>query len=121
MKLEWGRHATWEEIFGPKGWCEAPKPDFACPCMIDGVGGRLCDIPTESFCPNQCAGHGICATGFCACDEGWYGPDCSALKAGLPFPAGACPGLPAARCLCRRQSSRGRARARALQPTQARK
>jgi len=82
--------------------------------MIDGVGGRLCDVPTESFCPNQCAGHGICATGFCACDEGWYGPDCSALKAGLPFPAGACPGLLAAGC--RWAAELAWARARALQP-----
>jgi hypothetical protein len=29
-------------------------------------------------CGPRCAEHGVCVHGFCECDAGWHGPDCSA-------------------------------------------
>jgi hypothetical protein len=29
------------------------------------------------YCPNQCAGRGVCVYGFCKCEKGWHGTDCS--------------------------------------------
>ena len=36
-----------------------------CACLLDGVGGDLCDTPYEAFCPAQCSGNGECQQGFC--------------------------------------------------------
>ncbi len=60
----------------------------SCPCIVDGQGGILCDVPTEQFCLNQCAGHGTCVSGFCKCHAGWYGSDCSRKMAGQEMEAG---------------------------------
>jgi hypothetical protein len=46
-------------------------------CNIDGAVGLYCEIPTEMYCPNQCSGRGVCYYGFCKCEEGWHGTDCS--------------------------------------------
>lgn len=46
-------------------------------CAYDGATGSRCEIPTEMYCPNQCAGRGVCVYGFCKCLEGWHGTDCS--------------------------------------------
>ena len=43
-------------IYGENGWCVAEHPGWSCPCLIDGVGGPLCDQAFEPFCPNQCNG-----------------------------------------------------------------
>eukprot|EP00850_Spirogloea_muscicola_P024232 SM000505S17661 [mRNA] locus=s505:112:3996:+ [translate_table: standard] len=34
-------------------------------------------VVTEAFCFNQCWGNGTCDNGFCKCQGGWYGLDCS--------------------------------------------
>ncbi|KAK2653248.1 hypothetical protein Ddye_013104 [Dipteronia dyeriana] len=68
------------------GWCNVdPKEAYAekvrfkeeCDCKYDGLWGRFCEVPVLSTCVNQCSGHGHCRGGFCQCDTGWYGTDCS--------------------------------------------
>ncbi|KAL5137596.1 putative glucuronoxylan glucuronosyltransferase F8H [Glycine soja] len=68
------------------GWCNVdPAEAYAgkakvkeeCDCKYDGLAGRFCEVPVESVCINQCSGHGHCRGGFCQCDNGWYGVDCS--------------------------------------------
>ncbi|KAI8474753.1 MAG: exostosin-like glycosyltransferase [Monoraphidium minutum] len=77
-----GNWATWgvayDKVYGPGGWCVADAPQVAeCRCELDGMGGPGCDLPGESFCPNQCGGRGRCDLGFCRCDAGWWGLDCA--------------------------------------------
>ena len=78
-----------ENLFGASGWCRAAAPQITCTCLLDGVGGPNCDIRHESFCPNQCNGHGDCNLGFCQCHEGWWGQDCANRRAGVPLTPGA--------------------------------
>ncbi|KAK0596596.1 hypothetical protein LWI29_017159 [Acer saccharum] len=68
------------------GWCNVdPNEAYAekvrfkeeCDCKYDGLWGRFCEVPVLSTCINQCSGHGHCRGGFCQCDNGWYGTDCS--------------------------------------------
>ncbi|KAK4798590.1 hypothetical protein SAY86_030916 [Trapa natans] len=68
------------------GWCNvdpadayASKVKFKedCDCKYDGLWGRFCEVPVSCTCINQCSGHGHCRGGFCQCDRGWYGVDCS--------------------------------------------
>ncbi|KAL8489607.1 hypothetical protein ACS0TY_025501 [Phlomoides rotata] len=68
------------------GWCNvdpaeayASKVSFKedCDCKYDGLWGRFCEVPVQSVCINQCSGHGHCRGGFCQCEKGWYGVDCS--------------------------------------------
>lgn len=68
------------------GWCNvdpaeayASKVQFKeeCDCKFDCSLGRFCEIPVSCTCINQCSGHGHCMGGFCQCNEGWYGVDCS--------------------------------------------
>ncbi|XP_047315383.1 uncharacterized protein LOC124919231 [Impatiens glandulifera] len=68
------------------GWCNVvPAEAYAlkvrikeeCDCKYDGLWGRFCEIPVLSVCLNQCSGHGHCRGGFCQCDGGWFGTDCS--------------------------------------------
>ncbi|XP_065011559.1 uncharacterized protein LOC135585634 isoform X2 [Musa acuminata AAA Group] len=68
------------------GWCNV-DPDDAyaskvkfkeeCDCRYDCLVGQFCEIPTVCACLNQCSGHGHCRGGFCECDRGYYGIDCS--------------------------------------------
>jgi hypothetical protein len=99
--LAWGGPpgVPWEALYGARGWCTVaaaagagagaavaqqppPPPQVSCGCALDGRGGPLCDLPTESYCPNQCSGHGECLRGFCRCAQGWYGLDCAREVAG---------------------------------------
>lgn len=57
-----------------RGWCNVdPEEAYSekvlikeeCDCKYDGLGGRFCEVPVESTCTNQCAGHGHCRGGFC--------------------------------------------------------
>ncbi|OVA03144.1 Epidermal growth factor-like domain [Macleaya cordata] len=68
------------------GWCNVDPSEAydakvkfkeACDCKYDGLSGRFCEVPVLSSCINQCSGHGNCRGGFCQCENGWYGPDCS--------------------------------------------
>ncbi|KAM1109532.1 hypothetical protein EV2_009258 [Malus domestica] len=68
------------------GWCNVdPAEAYAlkvkfkeeCDCKYDGFGGRFCEVPTVCTCINQCSGRGHCRGGFCQCNNGWYGIDCS--------------------------------------------
>ncbi|XP_041028569.1 uncharacterized protein LOC121268379 isoform X2 [Juglans microcarpa x Juglans regia] len=68
------------------GWCNVDpteaysnKVQFKeeCDCKYDGLWGRFCEVPVLCTCINQCSGHGRCRGGFCQCDNGWYGIDCS--------------------------------------------
>ncbi|XP_014514271.1 uncharacterized protein LOC106772395 [Vigna radiata var. radiata] len=69
-----------------RGWCNVDPADAysgkakikeECDCKYDGLWGRLCEVPVESVCINQCSRHGHCRGGFCQCHNGWYGVDCS--------------------------------------------
>ncbi|XP_072991037.1 uncharacterized protein [Typha latifolia] len=68
------------------GWCNVdPKDAYSlrvqfkeeCDCKYDCLWGQFCEIPTQCSCLNQCTGHGHCRGGFCQCDSGFYGIDCS--------------------------------------------
>ncbi|KAL8133449.1 uncharacterized protein LOC141712540 isoform X1 [Apium graveolens] len=68
------------------GWCNVDpvevynhKMKFKtdCDCKYDGLWGAFCEVPVSCTCINQCSGHGYCRGGFCQCDQGWYGADCS--------------------------------------------
>ena len=63
-----------------RAWCDAAqgdKPAARCACRYDGWDGYLCQHPTHQFCLNQCSGRGSCRFGFCLCDGGAWGVDCS--------------------------------------------
>jgi hypothetical protein len=36
---------------------------------------------SEDACVNRCNGRGTCYQGFCKCQAGWFGKDCSRSKA----------------------------------------
>lgn len=54
-----------------------------CPCRLDGFMGPNCALEGAQTCVNQCNGRGKCNQGFCKCDTGWYGHDCSQAAAGV--------------------------------------
>jgi hypothetical protein len=54
-----------------------------CPCRLDGFMGPNCALEGAQTCVNQCNGRGKCNQGFCMCDTGWYGHDCSQAAAGV--------------------------------------
>ncbi|KXZ53465.1 hypothetical protein GPECTOR_7g915 [Gonium pectorale] len=80
-----GGGQPYENVYGPKGYCNVSEPDWVPPCGPEDVGGKYCDEPNEAFCPGACSGHGHCDLGFCRCHEGYYGHDCARRKAGLPL------------------------------------
>ena len=69
---------------GASSWCDASPAATArntaefvgCTCY-EGRSGALCSTPTKQYCLNDCAGKGRCESGFCQCDEGAHGADCS--------------------------------------------
>ena len=78
-------------------WCDADpdlhqRPLIRCQCSDGQDESRMCEpVARQSvdatFCLNQCWGHGECATGYCKCEAGWFGADCSQRVApsGLPI------------------------------------
>eukprot|EP00850_Spirogloea_muscicola_P011004 SM000066S20479 [mRNA] locus=s66:617960:624215:- [translate_table: standard] len=86
----WKEMAPRDDLFGnttkTPGWCNADPGEVAtgqqqspleCACTYDGQGGAFCERVQQSFCLNQCSGNGFCNHGYCHCEEGWYGVDCS--------------------------------------------
>ncbi|CAI9100042.1 OLC1v1036962C3 [Oldenlandia corymbosa var. corymbosa] len=76
-----------------RGWCNVDPQDAydgkvlfkeECDCKYDGLWGRFCEVPVQSVCINQCTGHGYCRGGFCQCEKGWYGMDCSIPSVSSP-------------------------------------
>jgi hypothetical protein len=85
-RIRWDGKRPYAELFGPKGWCQAEDTSVSLPCHIDGLVGPRCDEVTEHFCVGQCSGRGECYLGFCKCDPGWFGHDCSRRVSGFkPF------------------------------------
>ncbi|KAL6596347.1 hypothetical protein ACP70R_047711 [Stipagrostis hirtigluma subsp. patula] len=69
-----------------QGWCNVVPEDaysskvkfkYGCDCKYDGLWGQFCETRVECSCVNQCSGHGHCRGGFCQCDSGYFGIDCS--------------------------------------------
>ncbi|PNT78050.1 hypothetical protein BRADI_1g73000v3 [Brachypodium distachyon] len=72
------------------GWCNVDPQDaysskvefkLECDCKYDGLWGQFCETRVECSCINQCSGHGQCRGGFCQCDSGYFGIDCSVPSA----------------------------------------
>jgi hypothetical protein len=99
----------------PKGWSastRSPWPECRCDCPL-GRNGTDCSIQLTgaaltalcthfghtlasaarndpaAVCVNACNFRGTCAGGFCHCQPGFFGADCSlSLAAGAPEPSG---------------------------------
>lgn len=86
-KTNWGKH-TLALLYGPGGWCNADNETQLvnvsageCGCGLEGRYD-MCSKQLPTFCVNQCSGRGECQYGFCMCQHGWYGSDCSRKRAG---------------------------------------
>ena len=77
-------------------WCDAEPGQHTgvrCKCYDGQDSTRLCEAvapaTTEAtFCLNQCSGRGACLSGYCRCEPGSYGADCSLPPRPRPRPAG---------------------------------
>ena len=56
------------------GWTLRPR---RCASCFEGQRGRFCEFPKKAWCLRDCSGHGRCDAGFCWCERGWFGVDCS--------------------------------------------
>ena len=69
------------------GYCEAAAPQHLkketrrllldCAGCYEGRTGRFCELPKRMYCLRDCHGRGECDSGFCWCQPGWHGVDCS--------------------------------------------
>jgi len=48
----------------------------SCRCLPSWRGGT-CSAPVSSYCVNNCNNRGTCNLGWCKCERGWSGVDCS--------------------------------------------
>ena len=68
---------------GKVGWCEessdtSPRElGLQCSGCYEGRTGLYCERPKQAFCLRDCSARGRCDSGFCWCDKGWFGVDCS--------------------------------------------
>ena len=58
---------------GRRGRCLASG---RCACF-DGHFGKHCEHQCDNNCANDCSGRGRCEHGWCRCERGWRGHDCS--------------------------------------------
>ena len=56
---------------------EHKKLMLQCNGCYEGRTGSFCEQPKRMYCLRDCCGHGTCDAGFCWCQPGWYGIDCS--------------------------------------------
>lgn len=70
-----------------RGRCLLEGGEARCVC-VDGSHGTHCEQVCANDCLHDCSGRGACVHGFCACDENWFGVDCSDTLAPhlVPFP-----------------------------------
>ena len=60
-----------------RGRCVAPPRERPrCEC-VDGAFGERCEHVCVNDCMHACSGHGTCLHGWCSCEPGWFGVDCS--------------------------------------------
>ena len=50
----------------------------------EGTSGRFCENPKRAYCLRDCMGRGRCDSGFCWCERGWFGVDCSQHRRRTP-------------------------------------
>lgn len=62
------------------GWCDGKQQ--RCLCHV-GFEGTDCGQVNQGICINGCTRRGRCLRGFCSCDMGWFGIDCSIELAAL--------------------------------------
>lgn len=60
-----------------RGQCVRGSTDSPRCLCIDGTFGTRCENECTNDCFNHCSGHGECHHGWCRCDDGWFGIDCS--------------------------------------------
>ena len=54
----------------------SPELSFRCQCNLR-FNGEGCELSPLTACFNNCSGHGLCVRGWCVCDFGYFGIDCS--------------------------------------------
>lgn len=71
-----------------RGQCikSAASPTPRCLCW-QGFTGDSCEQVYKHACINQCMGRGTCRGGFCHCQPGYWGKDCSRSRAYPPHNA----------------------------------
>lgn len=50
--------------------------------------GGLASRPDDSFCYDDCSGHGACVNNVCQCDQGWFGENCATSYGMSPLSVG---------------------------------